>query len=148
MARNKILIAEAKRLNLAPTQQQQDSMANLARTQLKGVLQTTGLLGIKPQAGENESQAIDRKVEALLTAVVKGEQNVIPLGPLAFTLRDQYDGQVYDQSYPTVVAKVQATRPAAPPQGLQMPNPQGSGPAQAPAAGPAQAPAAPPAAKK
>ncbi len=147
LARNKVLIAEAKRLGLSPTQQQQDSMANVARTQLKGVLQATGLIGIKPQSGESESQAIDRKVNALLTAVVKGEQNVIPLGPLGYSLREQYDGQTYEQSYPTVVAKVQTARPATPPQGFQLPGgtTPGTAPAgAAPAAPPAQAPAAPP----
>ncbi len=144
LARNKVLIAEAKKQGLGPTQQQQDSMANLARTQLKGVLQATGLLGVKPQQGESEAQAIDRKVDALLGAVVKGQQNVIPLGPLSFALREQFDGQTYDQSYPTVVAKVQASRPTTPPQGFQLPGGAPPAPGAAPAAPPAQAPATPP----
>ncbi len=145
LARNKILIDEARRLGLAPTQQQRDSMANLARTQLKGVLQATGLLNVKPQQGESESQAIDRKVDGLLAGVVKGEQNVIPLGPLSYALRDQFDGQTYDQSYATVVAKVQATRPAMPPQGLQLPGAAAPGGPGVPA--PTTTPAAPPAKK-
>ncbi|HEX9108184.1 MAG TPA: peptidylprolyl isomerase [Longimicrobiales bacterium] len=144
LARNKILVEEARKQGLAPPKTTQDSLANVARSQLLGVVRATGLVGIKPQSGENEEQAIDRKVNALLSGVVKGQQNVIPLGPLSYVLREQFDGQVYDRSYPNVVAKVQATRPAAP---LQVPGMPGQPPAgaQQPPAGatPAQ-PKAPP----
>ena len=142
LARNQVLIAEAKRQGFAASKQQQDSLTNVARQQLMGVVRSAGLVGIKPQSGENEEQAVERKVRTLVEAVVKGEQNIIPLGPLAYALREQYSGQVYDRSFPNVVAKVQATRPAAPPQGLQMPNP-----APVPTTTPPTTPAAPPARK-
>jgi hypothetical protein len=77
----------------------------------------------------------------VLTAVVKGEQNVIPLGPLAYSLREQYSGQVYDRAYPVVVAKVQAARPLQVP---QAPNPvpvPTTPPATTPSVAPSQAPA-------
>jgi peptidyl-prolyl cis-trans isomerase C len=131
LGKNEILVNEARRLGLSPTKQQQDSIMQIARTQLASVVKSTGLLAIKPQAGENESQAISRKVRALLSSVVKGQQNVIPLGPLAYELREQYSGQVYERSYPNVIAKVQAARPAAAPQlpGVVTPGSTPAGPA-------------------
>lgn len=147
LARNRILVAEAKRMGLTPTKQQTDSLTNAARQQLVSVLKATGLVGIKPQSGESEDQAIDRKVRSLVEAVVKGEQNIIPLGPLSYALRDQFGGQVYDRSFPNVVAKVQSTRPAAPAQAPpQLPNPMPSPttpPTAAPTVPPTSTPAAP-----
>ena len=128
LAKNEILIDQARKLGLTPSKQQRDSLTNVARQQLTNVLRVTGLAAIKPQSGENEGQAIDRKVRTILTAVVKGEQNVIPLGPLGYALRDQFGGQVYDRSYPNVVAKVQATHPQVPQMpGVQPQVPQGEG---------------------
>lgn len=142
LARNQVLIAEARRQGFAASKQQQDSLTNVARQQLMGVVRSAGLIGIKPQSGENDEQAVERKVRSLVEAVVKGEQNIIPLGPLAYALREQFSGQVYDRSFPNVVAKVQATRPPVPPQGLQLPNP-----APVPTTTPTTTPAAPPAKK-
>ena len=146
LARNEILVEQARKLGLTPPKQKQDSLTNVARTQLQNVLRMTGLVGIKPQAGENQNQAIDRKVRGILAAVVKGEQNVIPLGPLGYSLRDQFGGQVYERSYPNVVAKVQAAHPQVPQMpGVQPQVPQGQGaaPGTAPGAGPGAAPATP-----
>ena len=141
LAKNEILVGEAKRMGFAPTKTQEDSLTNLARTQLKGVVAASGLANIKPASGESKDQAIEKKVDAVLTAVVKGEQNVIPLGPLAYSLREQYSGQVYDRAYPVVVAKVQAARPLQVP---QAPNPvpvPTTPPATTPSVAPSQAPA-------
>lgn len=151
LARNKILIAEAKRQGLSPTKQQQDSLTNLARQQLANVLRSSGLAHLKPASGQSEKEAIDAKVRALITGVVKGEQNIIPLGPLSFALREQFGANVYDRAYPNVVAKVQATRPAAPAAGFQMPNPvpvPTNPPAATPTVPPATGKPAPPPVKK
>lgn len=117
LARNEILVAEAERQGLKPTPQAADSLTNAARTQLAGALSQIGLTSIKPQAGETKDQAVDRKVREVLEQVVKGEQNVIPLGPLAYALREKYGAEVYERSLPNVVTKVEAARPAAPPAG-------------------------------
>ena len=143
LAKNEILVGEAKHLGFAPTKAQEDSLTNLARTQLKGVVAASGLANIKPASGESKDQAIEKKVDAVLMAVVKGEQNVIPLGPLAYSLREQYSGQVYDRSYPVVVAKVQAARPMqVPPAPNPVPVPTTPS-ATTPSAAPSAAPPAP-----
>lgn len=151
LARNKILVEEAKRQGFHASKQQADSLTTVARQQLAGAVAQAGLTHIQPQSGETKQQAVERKVKSVLESVVKGEQNVIPLGPVSFALREQYGAEVYERSLPAVVTKVEASRPAQPAQPGQPGVPgqpqvlPGQPPVAAPGqAAPAQAPAAQP----
>jgi hypothetical protein len=57
-------------------------------------------------------EAIDRKVTALLNSILASEQNAFPLGPLSYTLRSQFSGEVFDRSFETVAARIESQRPA------------------------------------
>jgi peptidyl-prolyl cis-trans isomerase C len=115
LARNEVLIVEARKLGLEPSAAKRDSMTTLARTQLHQAIESTGLKNIQPQEGESRDQAIERKATAMLEAVVKGEQAMLPLGPLSYVLREKYDAQVFERAFPEVVTKVEAGRPKQPP---------------------------------
>jgi parvulin-like peptidyl-prolyl isomerase len=114
LGRNEILIAEARKLGFQPTQTKVDSVAELARTQLKGAISSLGLNVIKPAQGETKDQALEKKVDNMLQAIVKGEASPLPLGPLAYVLREKYGGEVFEKTFPAVVLKVTAARPKAP----------------------------------
>lgn len=108
LARNEILIAEAKRRGLEVTSEQRDSLVNEARRQLNMAAASAGLKQIEPQEGETMNQAIARKVNALMEGILLGERNVLPLGPISFSLRQQHGGQVYERAFPMVVARTEA----------------------------------------
>jgi hypothetical protein len=128
MAEQKVLIDEAKRRKLAMPTARADSMKGEIYKQLVFAVQSTGLMNIQPQAGESKDQAIERRVNTLMEATIKGEQNVIPLGPLSFGLRRQYGGEVFERAVPAVVAKVDQIRPPQPQQPFAPQGPPPAGP--------------------
>jgi parvulin-like peptidyl-prolyl isomerase len=113
LARDEILIEEARRLNLGATQQEQDSARRELREQLVQAARETGLLPVTPQGGETQSQAIQRQVMAFLQGIINGEQNVVPLGAIGFSLREQYGAEMFERSVPVVVRRVEERRPAS-----------------------------------
>jgi hypothetical protein len=125
LTRNKILVEEATRRGLAMTTEEQDSLRREARQQLRAAADMTGLSSIQPAEGETMNQAIERRVTEFLGAILRGEQSVLPLGPLTYSLREQFGGEVYERAYPAVVARVESRRPATPgfdmPPGMQLP---------------------------
>lgn len=112
--RNEILVAEAEKQGVRTDSAQADSLRTAAREQLRGAARGAGLLDIRPQEGETMEQAIDRKVMAYLQAILEGQQNVLSLGPLSYTLRSLYGGEVLERAYPVVVERVAAARPPTP----------------------------------
>ena len=80
-------------------------MKNEIYKQLVFAVQSTGLMNIQPQSGENKEQAIERRVNTLLEATIKGEQNVIPLGPLSYGLREQFGGEVFERAVPLAIPR-------------------------------------------
>jgi hypothetical protein len=114
LTRNKILVGEAERLGLSMSPTEQDSLRRQARQQLRDAANMIGLTNIQPEAGESMNQAVERRVNEFLTAILRGEQSVLPLGPLTYSLREQFGGEVYERAYPMVVSRVNARRPAMP----------------------------------
>jgi parvulin-like peptidyl-prolyl isomerase len=116
LAKNKILIEEARREKLNMPKAKLDTIKNSIYDQLANVARQAGLVNVQAQPGENKDQAIERRVNALLESTIKGETSTVPLGPLAYGLRDQFGGEIFERAVPAVVTKIEATRPAAPPQ--------------------------------
>lgn len=125
LAKNEILIAEAERQGFRPEPAYRDSLLAEARAQLSGALSASGLKNIEPQEGETKEQAIERRVNALIEQIVRGEQNVLPVAQLTFFLRDEYNARIFDRALPEVVALVEASRRQAPqaPPGMPQPSP-------------------------
>lgn len=141
LARNEILVSEGARLKLEVPQRQLDSVRTEVRTQLRAAVTEAKLSNIKPQEGESMDQAVDRRVMALLEGNIKGDRPVIPLGPVSYSLRDQYGGQVFENGVAATVTKAEQLRAQSPggaPGGVlpqqQMPPPAQQPPAQQPPA--------------
>jgi parvulin-like peptidyl-prolyl isomerase len=120
LARDEILIEEAQRQGLSTPAAEQDSARTELRRQMREAAREAGLLPIAPAAGENENQAIQRQVMALLNGIINGERNVVQLGPATFSLREKFGAEVFERAIPSVVAQVQERRPPEqqPPQGM------------------------------
>jgi hypothetical protein len=125
LTRNEILIEEAGRQGLKTSEAEADSLREQAQGQLRMAALAAGLTAIQPQEGETQHQAIERRVNGFLEAILNGQQNVVPLGPIAFSLRNQYGGEVFDRAVDPVIAKIEALRPTTP-------APQSPGPAPMP----------------
>lgn len=129
LARNEILVKEAGRQKLEVPKQQIDSARNEIRKQLRTAIQEGQLANVQPQQGESVDQAIQRRVMALLEGNIRGDRSVIPLGPLSYSLRDEYKAQVFEQAVTATVQKVEQIRAQAgpgqggmlPPGGMQQP---------------------------
>jgi hypothetical protein len=114
VTRNKILVDEAERLKLTVSDAQLDSVRASLRAQLLNAAVSSGLTGIQPQDGETMHQAIERRVQALLESILKGEASAFPLGPISYGLRRQFSGEVFERAFDQVVARIEAQRPAQP----------------------------------
>ncbi|MBI4544638.1 MAG: peptidylprolyl isomerase [Gemmatimonadetes bacterium] len=115
LTKNEVLIQEAVRQGIEVSAAERDSMQAESRRGLLAAAVAAGLRTIEPKEGETKAQAIERSVMSLLEGIIKGERDVLPLGPVAYSLRDQRPGQVLERAYPAVVARVEASRPAATP---------------------------------
>jgi hypothetical protein len=134
LARDEILIEEARERGLAAPQAEQDSARLELRRQLVDAARQAGLLPITPQDGETQDQAIQRQVNAFLSQIINGQASVVPLGAISFSLRQEYRAELLERAIPTVVSRIEQRRPAAP----TPPAPPGEQPP------PAQPPPAPP----
>ena len=115
IARNEILVNEANRQGLQVTEAEADSLREQTRFSMRIAAVNAGLTSIQPQEGETMPQAIDRKVRAFLEGLLKGEMQAYPLGPVSYALRNQFNGEVFERSFDTVVARIEAMRPPMPP---------------------------------
>jgi hypothetical protein len=133
LARDELLIEEARRRGFETPQAEQDSAREEIRQQIVDAARESGLLPVRPQAGETQNQAVQRQVMQFLSDVINGNQNVVPLGAIGFTLREQYGADLFERSIPVVVARVEERRPDMPQQPMpgQMP-PMEQPPGQAP----------------
>jgi hypothetical protein len=111
LAQNEILVGEARRLGLEVTPAERDSIYEVAREQLRIASGQAGLRNIQPTEGETLNEAIERRVNTLIEGIVRGDRQVFPLGPIAFTLRDRYDAQLFDRSFTVVLSRLEAMRP-------------------------------------
>lgn len=115
LTRDKILVQEAENRGLEATPVQRDSMRAAIQGQLAMFARSAGFTSIQPQDGETMYQAVDRRVRNYLDAIMRGEQNAIPLGAIGFSLRQHYGGEIFDRSFDAVVTQIAQNRPAAPP---------------------------------
>ncbi|HUH11840.1 MAG TPA: peptidylprolyl isomerase [Longimicrobiales bacterium] len=114
LTRNKILVEKARAEGLALTEQERDSLVSEARRQLRSATSLAGLTGFEPQQGESRDDAIDRVVKDVLAGIVRGERSVVPLGPIAYALREEHSADLNQRTFPQVVERVQASRPPMP----------------------------------
>jgi hypothetical protein len=133
LARDELLIEESRRRGFDTPQAEQDSAREEIRQQIVEAAREAGLLPVTAQAGENQSQAVQRQVMAFLNDVINGSRNVVPLGAIGFTLREQFGADLFERAIPMVVARVEERRPGMPQQQMPgMPPMPPSQPQQAP----------------
>jgi len=110
LARGELLVQEAERLGLELDAEEVMELEEEIRSQLRQVADLLGLSGITPGEGETLEQAVSREVRELLPRLVRGEQDVYPLGPLAVVLREAYTVQIVRENMDRVAERITEIR--------------------------------------
>jgi hypothetical protein len=110
LVRRELLVAEAIRTGIQSNAARQDSVKDALRDGFRDAARELGLLSVTESQNETREEAIDRTVTALLRSIIRGERDVIPLGSVSFTLRQQYSVEVFDPGVQQVVRQMQIAR--------------------------------------
>ncbi len=112
-----LLVMTAADAGLTPEQAILDSLDANARSQMRMAAGQLGLLGITPGEGQTPAEAVEERVMGNLQEILQGRRDVIPLGVIAYTLRQRYRAEVSVPAIDETVARIGAVgqRPAAPP---------------------------------
>lgn len=108
LTQNGILVREAERQGLSVTPEERDSIIEMTRQQVDAAVVAAGLKPIVPEEGETVNQAIARTVASLLREIIRQERDVVPLGPVTYSLRDGYGATVFERSFAAVAQQVEA----------------------------------------
>lgn len=109
VATNELVLADARARGISVPETEQDSIRGLIREQLVQVARDAGLTG-RPQEGETQSEAVERRVRSLLEGILSGQQNLLPLGGLPYVLREDMEWHVYESAFPEVVEQLEERR--------------------------------------
>lgn len=112
VATNELVLEDARGQGFTVPEEEQDSIRGLIRTQLAQVVRQSGLTGT-PQEGETETEAVERRVRSLLSGILAGERNLLPLGALPFVLREEREWQIHETAFQEVVTRLQERRSSA-----------------------------------
>lgn len=116
LTQRELLLAEAKAAGFEPPLEQRDSLTKVYRTNLIEAAAAIGVAQIEPRGTETSEQAIERTMEERLQGILAGVEQVIPLGAIAYVLRDHYRTQFYDGAVQATVDQVALVRAPAPAQ--------------------------------
>jgi hypothetical protein len=95
LARREILGAEARRQGLEPSARERAAALDALRQQVRETARQLGLASMPP-LDEGGRDAIKQAVRDLLAGMVQDQQPILPLGPIAQVLRNQYPYQIRD----------------------------------------------------
>ncbi len=106
MVQRELMLDKARQAGMAPSQARVDSLVDTMRAQLTQVANRLGVLHLDRAPGEALAPAVDRAVNAALEGIVTGAKNVVPLGPIAFQLREGTTAEVYDSGVGTALLRI------------------------------------------
>lgn len=134
LARKEILVREAANRGVSLTPEEETQIRNEARQAISGVLQTSGLMQGSSAQQARGSTAVAAQVRDLIEGAIRGERQIVPLGPLGFALREAYPGtEINENAFSQVVARMEQIRAAQPAQPAGAPTTPQPGAPQAPA---------------
>ncbi len=127
LARTELLVRAAEEEGIEVSPERQDSLREVAREGLLQAARELGLVPVVVEEGESPKEAVQRQVGALLREIVMGTRSVVPLGPVAFTLREARGAEIYPSGVQEAVARTEALRNSAPPPPPAAPTPPDTG---------------------
>lgn len=104
LTRRELIVAEARNSGFQISEARRDSVHSRLRGRLEQLVGALGLDTVVTQEGEDASDAVDRVVQDLVTRTLSGRQQVVPLGSLAYTLRQEFGAEIFDTGISRAVA--------------------------------------------
>jgi hypothetical protein len=128
LARKELLLQQAEELGIELTDAEEQEIRGQARQAIRGVLEATGLA-----QGAATGATLDGRVKNLLEGAIAGRQQLVPLGQLAFALRDLYRNEINEGTFPQVIEELEEVRAAQPAPPAAVPQPEAPTPVPDPA---------------
>lgn len=110
LTRKELLLREAEKYDISLSNAEQDSIRGAAREAIQLLVQSSGLLDSSATRPGVSPTALNVRIKALLEAAISGQQQIVPLGPLGFILRDLYNAEINEGTFPQVVEQLEAIR--------------------------------------
>jgi hypothetical protein len=106
LARKEVLVREAEARGIQLTAEEDAEIRNEARQAIREVLQASGFAS----RGAQGSGTLGAEVRELIEGAIRGERQLVPLGPLAFALRQAYPAEVNENAFAQVVRRLEELR--------------------------------------
>lgn len=114
VARKELLMRDAARRRVTLTEAEVDSLRAQAREAIRNVVQVAGFTADRLPRGAGAAAAIQARVNELIEGAVTMQRQVPQLDRLGLMLREAYDYEINEGTFPEVIATVQALRAAQP----------------------------------
>lgn len=117
MAQRELFIEAAREAGLEQTDAWRDSVTAEIRSGIGDAAQVTGLAGLTVPEGRTRAEVVRGAVNQLLRGIVTGSQEVVPLGPVGFALRQNARNALFEAGIMETVNRIEEIRgaPAAAP---------------------------------
>lgn len=110
LTRSELLVEEARKQGIALSAEEEAEIVDALKDQYRAIAAAMGLSGIEAGAGETLQQAIDREVKALMDRLVRGEQELIPVGTMGIPLRNRWSASVSQPALARTVSRINELR--------------------------------------
>ena len=110
LTRGELLVAEARNRGIVLESEEVDEIQREIREQYRNMAGLLGLADITPEEGENLNAAVERRVDEVINRIVRGEQDVFPLGNLSTPLREHFGAGLNASAMDRVADRITALR--------------------------------------
>jgi hypothetical protein len=105
LARKELLVREANQRGIALSAEEEQQIRTEARESIRQVVQASGFAQQTADRG-----ALGTQIREMIASAVRGESQLIPLGPLSTALRAVYPAEVNESAFSAVVQRMEEIR--------------------------------------
>lgn len=110
LTRGELLVEEARSRGIALGSDEVEEIQRDIREQYRNMAGLLGLADITPEEGESLNAAVEQRVDEVMNRIVRGEQDVFPLGNLSLPLRDHFGWGLNESAMDRVADRITALR--------------------------------------
>jgi hypothetical protein len=110
LTRSQLLVEEARRRGIEIESGEVEEVRREMRREYRSAADFLGLASLEAQEGESLRDTVDREVKEFMGRLLRGEQDLMPLGHLSLPLRSQFGVEVSQPAIQRAVERVAALR--------------------------------------
>jgi hypothetical protein len=115
LAQRELFIQAARDAGLEKSEAYRDSVATEIRAGFRQAASVVGLAGLTVPEGSTRREVVESAVTEVLLGIVSGSREVVPLGPVGFSLRQNFRNELFEAGMMETVNRIEEIRGAAPP---------------------------------